>query len=245
MYRQLFARPHSIAHPRIIAHRGANSLAPENSVPAFELSGRLGAWAIETDLHKTADGKIVCFHNKRVDGLTNGEGAIAEMTFEHIRDLHITAGNDLERYSPEQLRIPTLEEYLTICCRYGSVPFIELKSSIAEETLFYVRQIGLEDRCVISSSKLEHLIDTRAVSDRVFIHHIFSSEERIAQLAELEYSGMSFKIADLDDVPSGLVERVHKDGVRVCFRAADTPEAVRRAIGMGVDYVPSNSVFTL
>lgn len=245
MKRQLFARPQTLTSPRILAHRGANSLEPENSIPAFETAGRLGTWAIETDVHKTADGKLVCFHNKRVDGLTDGEGAIAEMSFADIRKLHITAGNNVESHTPEQLRIPTFEEYLTICYRYGSIPFLELKTSIAEETLFEVRQMGLEDRCVFSSVKFQPLEDVRALSDRVFIHHIFSSEEKIDRLAELEYSGMSFKIADLNDVPEGLVDKVHAAGVRICFRAADTPEIVGQAIGMGVDYVPSNRVFKL
>lgn len=245
MKRQLFVHPNTLARPRILAHRGANSLEPENSIPAFEAAGRIGAWAIETDVHKTADGKLICFHNKRVDGLTDGEGAIAEMTFDEIRRLHITVGNNVEAHTAEQLRIPTFEEYLTICYRYGSVPFIELKTSIAEETMFEIRQMGLEDRCVFSSVKFQPLEDARALSDRVFIHHIFSSEERIERLAELEYSGMSFKIANLDDVPAGLVDKVHSAGVRICFRASDTPEAVRQAISMGVDYVPSNKVFKL
>ena len=245
MKRQLFARPQTLAAPRLLAHRGANSLEPENSIPAFEAAGRFGTWAIETDVHKTVDGKLVCFHNKRVDGLTNGEGAIAEMTFTQIRKLHITAGNNVDAHTPEQLRIPTFEEYLTICYRYGSVPFLELKTSIAEETMFEIKQMGLEDRCVFSSSKLVHLEDARALSDRVFIHHIFSNEETIGRLAELGYSGMSFKIADLGDVPAGLVDKVHAAGVRICFRAADTPDIVRQAIGMGVDYVPSNRVFRL
>ncbi len=245
MKRQLFARPQMPAAPRILAHRGANSIEPENSIPAFEAAGRMGTWAIETDVHKTADGHLVCFHNKRVDGLTDGEGAIADMSFAEIRRLHITAGNNVDAHTPDELRIPTFEEYLAICYRYGSVSFLELKTSIAEETLFAVRQMGLEDRCVFSSSKFQHLEDVRALSDRVFIHHIFSSEEKIERLAQLEYSGMSFKIADLEEVPVGLVDKVHAAGVRICFRAADTPETVRQAVAMGVDYVPSNRVFKL
>lgn len=245
MVRRLFELPNTLEHPRILAHRGANSEEPENSIPAFIRAGQVGAWAIETDVHKTSDGELVCFHNKRVDGLTDGEGAIAELTFGDISRLHITAGNNVAAHSADELRIPTFLDYLTVCHRYGSVAFIELKTAIAEETLFYVRQMGLEDRCVYSSSKLSHLEDVRALSDRVFIHHIFSSEENIGRLAELGYSGMSFKISDLDDVPEGLVGKVHDAGLKICFRAADTPETVRRAITMGCDYVPSNKVLKL
>ena len=151
----------------------------------------------------------------------------------------------MQAHTEHELRIPTFEEYLEICKKYGSVPFIELKTNIAEETMFYVRKLGLEDRCVYSAIKFEPLECARKLSDRVFIHHIFSNEERIPRLAELGYSGMSFKIADLNDVPEGLVDRVHAAGVKICFRAADTPEILRRAIDMGTDYVPSNCVFGL
>lgn len=242
MQRCLFYKQNSLVSPKIIAHRGASSVEPENSIPAFDTAARRGVWAIETDVHSTADGQLVCFHNKKVDGLTEGEGAIADMTYAELRRLHITVGVNVEAHTPEELHIPTFSEYLTICRRYGAVAFLELKAPLAEQTLFYIRQFGLEDHCVYSSIKYEPLADVRVLSDRVFIHHIFSSEDNIPRLAEAGYAGMSFKISELDDVPDGLIERVHRAGLRICFRAADTPEAMRRAILMGCDYVPSNKV---
>lgn len=242
MEKCLFYKQNSLTSPKIIAHRGASAVEPENSLPAFECAGRRGVWAIETDVHRTRDGVLVCFHNKKVDGLTEGEGAIADMSYAELSRLHITAGVNVAAHSPDELRIPTFSDYLTICRRYGAVPFLELKAPLAEETLFWVRQFGMEDHCVYSAIRLEPLCDVRALSERVFIHHIFSSEDNIPRLCELGYAGMSFKIAELDDVPAGLVERVHAAGLRICFRAADTPETMARAIRMGCDYVPSNSV---
>ncbi len=242
MERCLFYKENSLTSPKIIAHRGASAVEPENSLPAFETAGQRGVWAIETDVHRTLDGRLVCFHNKKVDGLTEGEGAIADMTYAELARLYIAAGVNVAAHTPEELRIPTFCDYLSICRRYGAVPFLELKAPLAEETLFYVRQFGLEDHCVYSAIKLEPLCDARALSERVFIHHIFSSEDNIPRLAELGYAGMSFKIADLDEIPAGLVERVHAAGLRICFRSADTPETMARAIGMGCDYVPSNKI---
>lgn len=241
----LFVQRNSWNHPKIIAHRGACALEPENSLPAFEAAGRLGVWAIETDVHMTADRELVCFHNKKVDGLTTGQGAIADMKLAELRKLHITAGSNVGAHTPDELRIPTFLEYLLVCRRYGSVAFVELKTDIVGEALYLVRRMGLEEYCVFSSVKLEHLEEARARSDKVFVHHIFSNEENIPRLVGLGYAGMSFKISDLDDVPEGLIERVHEAGLRVCFRAADTPEIMRRAIDMGVDYVPTNCVYRL
>ena len=227
----LFIQHNSWCHPKIIAHRGACALEPENSLPAFVAAGRLGVWAIETDLHMTDDRELVCFHNKRVDRLTEGQGAITDMKLAELRALHITAGNNVGAHTPDELRIPTFLEYLLVCRRYGSVPFIELKADIAGEALYLVRRMGLEEYCVFSSVKLEHLEEVRELSDRVFIHHIFSSEDNILRLACWDMPECRLKIAELDDVPEGLVERVHEAGLRVCFRAADTPEIMRRAIG--------------
>ena len=53
---------------------------------------------------------------------------------------------------------------------------------------------------------------------------------------------MSYKYADLNEVPEGLVEAAHRMGALVCLRAGDTPEAVRRMIAMGLDYIPTNCV---
>lgn len=244
MYK-LFDGVHNSNAPRIIAHRGASSLEPENSVPAFEAAGRLGAWAIETDVYKTQDGALVCFHNKRVDGMTDGEGEIAGMSFCELSRLKITSGNNVSAHSGDALRIPTFDEYLTICKRYGSAAFIELKMPIADEVLAAVARHGMQEQCVFSSSNISHLEAVRRFSDRVFIHLIFGSEDNFSRLTELGYAGLSFKIANLDDVPAGLVEKTHKAGLRVCFRAADTPELIIRAIDMGCDYVPSNRVMTL
>ena len=46
-------------------------------------------------------------------------------------------------------------------------------------------------------------------------------------------------------VPEGLIGRTHAMGLRVCLRAGDTPEAVRRMLAMELDYIPSNRMFAL
>ena len=57
---------------KLIAHRGYAVHAPQNSLEAFEAAGKLGYWAIETDVHKTKDGVLVCNHDATVDHMFNG-----------------------------------------------------------------------------------------------------------------------------------------------------------------------------
>jgi glycerophosphoryl diester phosphodiesterase len=69
-------------HPRPLAfaHRGGASHFPENSWKAFEHAVGLGYAYLETDAHATADGTVVAFHDKNLDRVTDGTGAIADLT---------------------------------------------------------------------------------------------------------------------------------------------------------------------
>lgn len=53
------------------AHRGASNYAPENTMVAFQKAIELGANGIELDLQQTKDGKIVIFHDEKIDNKSN------------------------------------------------------------------------------------------------------------------------------------------------------------------------------
>ena len=67
------------------SHRGFNSVAPENTLPAFASAVSLGAEEIEFDLWPTADGEIVVCHDPTVDRTTDGTGSINEMSADEVR----------------------------------------------------------------------------------------------------------------------------------------------------------------
>ena len=246
MSETIFSTRNSLRSPKLIAHRGYHAVAPENSLPAFRAAAEMGAWAIETDIHKTRDGVLVCCHNPTVDAYTDGTGAISDMTYEELSRLQITKGNGLKLYARDELRIPTLTEYLTICRTHGAVPFLEFKDGdVVGDTLYALRSMGLEEYSVLSAVSLDVVKHCREESKTAFVHWIFGNEEEAEALAALGYAGMSYKIKKLEDVPDGLVERTHRLGLRVCMRAADTKADVVRAIEMGLDYVPSNTIVAL
>ena len=58
-------------------------------------------------------------------------------------------------------------------------------------------------------------------------------------------AGIRDKLKKPEDCPEGLVGDVHEAGLRLCLRAADTPEVMKKMIDMGLDYQPSNKVFGL
>ena len=77
----------AMPYPRVCAHRGFNTIAPENSLPAFGAAVSLGAQEIEFDLWVTSDGEIVSSHDKSLERTSNGSGFIYEHTLEELRTL--------------------------------------------------------------------------------------------------------------------------------------------------------------
>ena len=76
--------------PYIVAHRGANLRAPQNTIPAFVEAIKHGADGVEFDVQMTKDGELVICHNFTVDATSNGTGKIVDKTFEELRTTKIT-----------------------------------------------------------------------------------------------------------------------------------------------------------
>jgi glycerophosphoryl diester phosphodiesterase len=112
--------------PFIIGHRGASSLAPENTLASFRKAHDLGAEMIELDVHRTKDGHLVIMHDDTVDRTTGSHGAVKDLTLEEIRQLD--AGS---WFSPEFKgeKVPTFDEVLEWA--KGKVKIdIEIKNSV-------------------------------------------------------------------------------------------------------------------
>jgi glycerophosphoryl diester phosphodiesterase len=89
--------------PVAFAHRGGPAHNPENSWPAFEHAVGLGYKYLETDVHATADGVLVAFHDHTLDRVTDRTGRIARLPYREVAAARI-GGRE---------RIPLLEDLLT------------------------------------------------------------------------------------------------------------------------------------
>ena len=110
---------------QLVAHRGLDSLAPENSLAAFRLAGEYGFSYCEFDIYPTSDEKWVIMHDSSIDRTTNGSGNIGSMTFDELREFKIDKGSNIKKYNGEI--IPELSEALDICAKFGVHPVIEIK----------------------------------------------------------------------------------------------------------------------
>jgi glycerophosphoryl diester phosphodiesterase len=96
-------------YPRVCAHRGFNTIAPENSMPALGAAVAMGADEIEFDLWPTTDGVLVSSHDSTLDRVSDGHGKIYEHSYAELLELDF-GGKYSEKL--KGLKIPTFEEIL-------------------------------------------------------------------------------------------------------------------------------------
>jgi len=107
----------------VIGHRGARSLAPENTLESIRAAGRCGADFVEVDVRLTKDGFLVVIHDDSVDRTTDGTGRVDEMTLEDITHLDAGSGE----------RVPTLAEAVDLAEFLDLGIVVEMKEEGLEE----------------------------------------------------------------------------------------------------------------
>lgn len=238
--------------PHIIAHRGASASAPENTLAAFVTAIELGADFIETDIHVTRSGELVCIHDDNVDRTTDGAGPVRALGLDALKRLDAGSwfyGQSLEIvWRQSQLSVPTLRELIDVS-RDTTGLCIEIK----QPELYP----GIEQRL------LETLRDAR---QRLIIQSFDpGSLRKMAALAsQLAYCrllapGAECPDGDLDeigeyargigpcwtDVTQDLVDRAHSRGMFVNTYTVNSPDDMRALIAMGVDGIISDNCVEL
>ena len=147
----------------LTAHRGLSSLAPENTLGAFQMAIDFGCQWIEIDVQLTQDFVPVVIHDQTVDRCTNGKGKVADLTWHELRILDAGSWFD-EDFHREH--IPSLAETLTLVKNAGIHLNIELKTYPEDDIELLcerVAQIVIEseissEQLLFSSFRTEALI---------------------------------------------------------------------------------------
>ena len=118
-------RPRTEEPGRIIAHRGASRVAPENTLSAFRRAHAQGARWIEFDVSPLGDGTPVIFHDDTLDRCTTGQGPLTGIGRADLA--RIRAG---KLFGPEfaDEPVPTLEAVLDLIEELGFHANLELKA---------------------------------------------------------------------------------------------------------------------
>lgn len=213
---------------RVINHRGYNSAAPENTLPAFELSKRHGYRYVETDVYFTADGVPVCLHDGTIDRTSNGSGHVRDLTLEELKALDFGSW-----FSPDYAgtTIPTLEEFLILCKQLGLKPYIEIKTATTEQVgqlVNLIRLYGMEKYTTFISFNLSLLQAIVAFNSHARVGYLANeySDEVLNALIGLRESGAD-AFANLYDaaVTDDVLMTLRENGFEVEAWIVDRGEA--------------------
>jgi glycerophosphoryl diester phosphodiesterase len=138
--------------PQVVAHRGASAIHAEHTLGAYVNALDHGAEALECDVRLTADGHLVCVHDRRVDRTTNSRGLVSTMTLLELDDLDAAswknpwADLDDEAVEPDrdQNKVLTLQRLLEMVRDY------DRPIEVAIETKHPTRYAGLVERRLVS-----------------------------------------------------------------------------------------------
>jgi glycerophosphoryl diester phosphodiesterase len=142
--------------PRTIltsAHRGEHLKHPENSLPAIQAAIDAGVDYVELDIRTSSDGYLVLMHDRTVDRMTNGKGAIKDMTFAEIRKLDL--GARFPGKFPD-LQIPTFDEALELAKGKIGI-YVDTKSATPKDLIAAIERHDMGDHVMFYSERVSFL----------------------------------------------------------------------------------------
>ena len=119
-----------IVKNKIIGHRGASMVAPENSASSLEVASSMGLEWIETDVQITLDNELVIFHDEKLDRTSNGKGFLALKKLSELKQLDIGSWFS-NKYKGE--KILTLVQFLDLIKKYKFSLQLEIKHMHGKE----------------------------------------------------------------------------------------------------------------
>ncbi len=153
------------------AHRGASSLAVQNTLRAFEKARELGARHYELDVHLTADGQLAVHHDYSLLDTAGVDVDIASLTAEELKKIPLK-----NRFSNEFVFVPLLKEVLQVVSPNLELLNIEIKNEgnrypEIEKKLFLCLQEypQILSKTLFSSFDYETLVRLRRLSENVRI----------------------------------------------------------------------------
>ncbi|MCX4788046.1 MULTISPECIES: glycerophosphodiester phosphodiesterase [unclassified Streptomyces] len=256
-------------HPpiQVIAHRGASDDAPEHTLAAYRKAIEDGADALECDVRLTADGHLVCVHDRRVNRTSNGRGAVSALELSELAALDFGSWKDREESeSPDWDPVPgeltsvlTLERLLELVTetRAAGRPLqlaIETKhptrwaGQVEERLLHLLKRFELDAppadgpspvRIMSFSARSLHRIQVASPTlPAVYLMQFVSPRLRDGRLpAGARIAGPGMRIVRSHP---GYIERLHRAGHRAHVWTVDEPEDVELCIDLGVEAIITN-----
>ena len=241
----------ALPYPRICAHRGFSTVAPENSMPAFGAAVALGAHEIEFDLFPTADGDIVSCHDYTLDRISDGTGKVYQHTLEELQKLDF-GGKFSERFRG-----------------LGVVRFEDILRKFAGHTIMNIHVKPLAD---VEDKWFEGSYDRRSMERIVSLIRRYDAQRHVYFMLEKDEDILQFR-AYAPDIPvcvghdphrswqivdraialgaqkvqlfkpwftKEMIGKAHAHGIICNVFWSDDPEEAKEFLEMGVDTILTN-----
>ncbi|MFF5857591.1 glycerophosphodiester phosphodiesterase [Streptomyces sp. NPDC012751] len=255
---------------QVVAHRGASEDAPEHTLAAYRKAIEDGADGLECDVRLTADGHLVCVHDRRVNRTSNGRGAVsaleladlAALDFGSRRTREIWHGRDEEpdwEHRPEdreETSVLTLERLLELVADAGRRVELAIETKhptrwagqVEERLLTLLKRFGLD----APSAAAESPVRVMSFSARS-LHRVRAAAPTLPTVYLVQFLSPRLREGRLPgDVriagPSirivrnhpGYVERLKRAGHQVHVWTVNEPEDVGLCVELGVDAIITN-----
>lgn len=236
----------SIDKSEIIAHRGYSALAPENTLPAFQMAIAYGADSLEWDTQISSDGVPVVIHDPTVNRTTNGTGNVKDKTLSQLKSLD--AGSSYSSVF-EGVRIPTLGEVLELSRNKSKIIYPEIKGYRTQSDITLMVDLivdyGFEHNCVLQSFNFSDLSYARNLNKNITLGYLCGTTTQFndaLSLAVDDGNGVilcSYQV--ILDNPS-LFSNAKEQGIDVCVYTADSSHDIQNLISIGVTRFMTNKL---
>ncbi|PZH10462.1 glycerophosphodiester phosphodiesterase [Streptomyces sp. NTH33] len=233
-------------HPGPIpfAHRGGAADGLENTVAQFRRAVGLGYRYIETDVHATADGRLVAFHDATLDRVTDGAGRIADLPWQDVRHARVAGREPVPLFEELLETFPEARWNVDVKAEPALRPLLEL----IERTNAWGRVcVGSfsEARVVraqrLAGPRLATSYGTRGVLGlRLRSWGVPAALRRSAVAAQVPVSHSGVPVVD-----PLFVRAAHARGLHVHVWTVNEPERMHRLLDLGVDGIMTDHIDTL
>ncbi|MCX4994687.1 glycerophosphodiester phosphodiesterase [Streptomyces longwoodensis] len=261
------ARQHPI---QVVAHRGASEEAPEHTLAAYRKAIEDGADALECDVRLSADGHLVCVHDRRVNRTSNGRGAVSALELADLAALDFGSWKAREalrsrdeepdwEFRPEdreQTSVLTLERLLELVADAGRRVELAVETKhptrwagqVEERLLHLLKRFGLD----APPSPAESPVRIMSFSPRS-LHRVRAAAPTLPTVYLTQF--VSPRLRD-GRLPAGVgiagpsirivrshpayVERLKRAGHGVHVWTVNEPADVELCVGLGVDAIITN-----
>lgn len=225
---------------RVIAHRGLSGIERENTNAAFVAAGNRSYYGIETDIHRTADGRFVVCHDNDLFRVSGESIPVEQVTLAVLQNIVLFDKDGTKDRA--DLRPCTLENYINICKKYEKHCVLELKSNFTDEEISrivaVIKELDYISNVTFISFCYENLEKIRSLLPEQSVQYLFSevTEELIEKLAAARI--------DVDVRATALneenVKKMHAAGLKVNCWTVDSPDDGERLAQIGVDFITTN-----